>query len=100
MKTKLKQNGGFAIVSVVFLLFVLSLMGTAMYMYSVTSLRSVRFLSDRKKAEYLADAKAVTDGKVITARGMGCAAEFGREIVTALVNEETAGKVLEAIQYK
>lgn len=56
MKTKLKQNGGFAIVSVVFLLFVLSLMGTAMYMYSVTSLRSVRFLSDRKKAEYLAQA--------------------------------------------
>ncbi len=56
MKTKLKQNGGFAIISVVFLLFVLSLMGTAMYMYSVTSLRSVRFLSDRKKAEYLAQA--------------------------------------------
>ena len=54
MKTKLKQNGGFAIISVVFLLFVLSLMGTAMYLYSVTSLRSVRFLSDRKKAEYLA----------------------------------------------
>ncbi len=54
MKTKLKQNSGFAIVSVVFLLFVLSLMGTAMYVYSVTSLRSVRFLSDRKKAEYLA----------------------------------------------
>ncbi len=53
-----------------------------------------------KKAEYLREAKAVTDGKVITARGMGCAAEFGREIVTALVNEETAEKVLEAIQYK
>lgn len=54
MKTKLRQNSGFAIISVVFLLLVLSLMGTAMYMYSVTSLRSVRFLSDRKKAEYLA----------------------------------------------
>lgn len=57
MKTaKLKENNGFAIVSVVFLLFVLSLMGTAMFMYSVTSLRSVRYLSDRKKAEYLAQA--------------------------------------------
>lgn len=56
MKTKLKQNSGFAIVYVIFFLFVLSLMGTAMYLYSVTSLRSVRFLSDRKKAEYLAQA--------------------------------------------
>lgn len=54
--TKLKENNGFAIVSVVFLLFVLSLMGTAMFMYSVTSLRSVRYLSDHKKAEYLAQA--------------------------------------------
>lgn len=54
--TKLKENGGFAIISVIFLLFVLSLMGTAMFMYSVTSLRSVRYLSDRKKAEYLAQA--------------------------------------------
>lgn len=56
MKTRLKENDGFAIVSVVFLLFVLSLMSTAMFMYSITSLRSVRFLSDRKKAEYLAQA--------------------------------------------
>ena len=56
MKTRLKENDGFAIISVVFLLFVLSLMSTAMFMYSVTSLRSVRFLSDRKKAEYLAQA--------------------------------------------
>lgn len=56
MKNKLKQNGGFAIIYVIFFLFVLSLMGTAMYLYSVTSLRSVRFLSDRKKAEYLAQA--------------------------------------------
>lgn len=54
--TKVKENSGFAIVSVIFLLFVLSLMGTAMFLYSVTSLRSVRFLSDRKKAEYLAQA--------------------------------------------
>ena len=56
MKTKLKQNGGFAIVYVIFFLMVLSLMGTAMYLYSVTSMRSVRYLSDRKKAEYLAQA--------------------------------------------
>lgn len=56
MKTKLKENNGFAIVSVLFLLVVLSMMATAMFLYSITSLRSVRYLSDRKKAEYLAQA--------------------------------------------
>lgn len=56
MKTKLKQNNGFALTMVIVLLFVLSLMGTAMYAYTMTSLRSVRFLSDRKKADYLAKA--------------------------------------------
>ena len=56
MKTKLKENGGFAIVSVIFLLVVLSAMATVMFIYSVTSLQSVRFMSDRKKAEYLAQA--------------------------------------------
>ena len=44
-------------------------------------------------------AKAVADGRFITARGMGCAVEFGSEIVTALVDAETAGKVLASIQY-
>lgn len=52
-----------------------------------------------KKALYDEKAKAVTDGKVITARGMGCGPEFGREIVTALIDRETAEKILEAIQY-
>lgn len=58
MKTRLKQNSGFALTIVIALLFILSLMGTAMYAYTMTSLRSVRFLSDRKKAEYLAQAGA------------------------------------------
>lgn len=52
-----------------------------------------------KGADYDAAAKAVTDGRIITARGMGCAVEFGREIVTALVDAETARKVLDSIQY-
>lgn len=56
MKSKLKQDCGFAIIYVIFFLFVLSLMGTAMYLYSISSLRSVRYLSDKKKAEYLAQA--------------------------------------------
>ena len=58
MKSRLKQNGGFALTAVIALLFILSLMGTAMYAYTMTSLRTVRFLSDRKKAEYLAQAGA------------------------------------------
>lgn len=58
MKSKLEKNDGFALTAVIALLFVLSLMGTAMYGYTMTSLRSVRFLSDQKKAEYLAQAGA------------------------------------------
>lgn len=51
-----------------------------------------------KNAKYDSRAKAVTDGNVITARGMGCALEFGREIVTALVDISKAKEVLEAVQ--
>ena len=52
-----------------------------------------------KGCEYDRRAKAVYDGKVITARGMGCAVEFGREIVSALVGVEKALSILDAIQY-
>ncbi len=52
-----------------------------------------------KDAKYDPEAKAVTDGSIITARGMGCAVEFGSEIVSALVDAETARKVLDSIQY-
>jgi 4-methyl-5(b-hydroxyethyl)-thiazole monophosphate biosynthesis len=45
------------------------------------------------------EAKAVTDGRYITGRGMGCAVEFGGEITAALADAETAGKVLASIQY-
>ena len=38
------------------LLVILSLLGTAMYAYSMQSVQSVRFASDGKKAEYLAQA--------------------------------------------
>lgn len=52
-----------------------------------------------KNAIYDSKAKAVTDGRVITARGMGCAIEFGREIVTALTGSEKASEILSAIQF-
>lgn len=51
------------------------------------------------KAQYDREARAVTDGRVITARGMGCAVEFGGEIVTALTDADKAKEVLDAIQF-
>jgi len=50
------SRSGLALPGVLVLLFVLSLLGTAMYAYSMQSVRSVRFASDGKKAEYLAQA--------------------------------------------
>lgn len=56
MKKKVNNNSGFALAGTLVLLLVLSLMGTAMFTYSISSLRTVRFSSERKKAEYLAKA--------------------------------------------
>ncbi len=56
MKKNLKQSGGFAVAGVVVLLTILSLLGTALFAYSVISLRSVRFATEDTKAEYLAQA--------------------------------------------
>lgn len=48
-------------------------------------------------AQYTA-AHTETDGKVITAKGAGCAVEFGHAIVTAVLSKETADSVIEAMQ--
>lgn len=42
---------------------------------------------------------AVVDGKFITAKGAGAAADFGFEMLTVLKNRETADKVKEIMQY-
>lgn len=49
-------------------------------------------------AECVSD-KAVTDGKIITAKGAGAAAEFGFAIVAALKDKKTADEVRAAMQY-
>lgn len=49
-------------------------------------------------AEYVTD-KVVVDGKVITARGAGAAAEFGFEITAALRDRETADAVKAQMQF-
>lgn len=47
----------------------------------------------------ISDEKAVTDGKIITAKGAGTAAEFGFSMLTVLKNRETADKIKEIMQY-
>ncbi len=49
-------------------------------------------------AEILAD-KAVSDGRFITAKGAGAAAEFGFMIVSELLGEEKAKEIRESMQY-
>lgn len=41
----------------------------------------------------------VTDGNVITAKGLGVALEMGLEMIAYLLDEEMAGEIAEAIQY-
>ena len=41
----------------------------------------------------------VTDGKIITSKGMGTAIDFAAAIIAVLCGEETAQNVLSAIQY-
>ncbi len=47
----------------------------------------------------ISDAKVCVDGKFITARGAGAAAEFGFAIVRALCGDDAAKKLSEAMQY-
>lgn len=47
----------------------------------------------------ISDKKAVTDGKIITAKGAGAAAEFGFSMLTVLKDKETADKIKEIMQY-
>ena len=48
----------------------------------------------------LPDKKVVRDGKVITAKGMGAAIEFGLAIVSALKDEKTADDLATATIFK
>lgn len=55
--------------------------------------------------EYLAGAivtgqKVAVDGRIITAKGMGAAVEFGLAIVAALKDETTANELAKAIMFK
>ena len=43
--------------------------------------------------------KAVTDGNIITAKGLGAAVEFAHAIISYLINSKTADQVVKTIQY-
>ena len=57
------------------------------------------FEGDLDGAEVCAD-KVVTDGKFITAKGAGCALEFGFEIVAQFDSPETAEKIASSMQIR
>lgn len=48
----------------------------------------------------LTDKQAVLDGKILTAKGAGAAADFGFEIVTLFCGEKTACDLRKQMQYK
>jgi len=48
----------------------------------------------------LADGDVVRDGNIITSRGAGTAVPFALELISYLVNPETAAKVRKSIVYK
>ena len=43
--------------------------------------------------------KAVADGNIITAKGLGAAVEFAHAIISYLISQETADQVVKTIQY-
>lgn len=50
-------------------------------------------------ANYVTECKAITDGNVITSRGLGTALDYGLEIVKYLIGEGVAKKVADQIVY-
>lgn len=47
----------------------------------------------------ISDKKSVIDGKIITAKGAGAAAEFGFNMLSVLKDSETANRIKEIMQY-
>ena len=58
------------------------------------------FESHLEGATVCTDQGAVTDGNIITGRGMGCSIDFALEILTKLRGEQIAGQMAEKIVYR
>lgn len=54
MKQQLKDNHGVALTMVMVLLTVMTVLGAAMYGYSMQALKTLEYGTSRQKAEYLA----------------------------------------------
>lgn len=50
-------------------------------------------------AEYIADAKVIHDGNIITSRGMGTAIDFSLKLVELLLDASTSAALATTIQY-
>ena len=48
----------------------------------------------------IANDGVVTDGQFITSKGLGTAIDFSLELITLLVNKETADNIAKAVQYR
>lgn len=55
---------------------------------------------DALEGAYVKEESVVADGSIITARGAGCAAEFGFTLAAMLAGEETAAQLRRSMQYK
>lgn len=54
---------------------------------------------DELKGAFVADEKVISDGKIITAKGAGCAHEFAFEFIKKFKSKETADKIKSSMQY-
>lgn len=52
------------------------------------------------KGAVVTNAGVVTDGQFITSKGLGTAIDFSLELITLLVNKETADNIAKAVQYR
>ena len=54
-------------------------------------------MAEHLQGAALADTRVVTDGKIITAAGMGVALEFGLALVAALKGQQAADELRRAV---
>jgi 4-methyl-5(b-hydroxyethyl)-thiazole monophosphate biosynthesis len=52
------------------------------------------------KGAFIKSEDVVVDGNIVTSKGMGTAIDFSLELISALVDQETAAKTAAAIQYQ
>ena len=57
-------------------------------------------IEEGESCAIVTDAGVVTDGQFITSKGLGTAIDFSLELITLLVNAETAENIAKAVQYK